>query len=955
MAQRQTEGAVYRLRIEGSESRIEKSEEFESSYFQEEYKSILRAVWKVVESSENDRKRMDRARYSKQYSPDIRIHNIVPIIGRRGSGKSTILHSVAGVLRDRGGRNNGGSQWIQNYFNKDGRFEDISFFVTESIDGSLLEQDEDIFPTILVQMKKMLDLLPANRGEDRDSGRYSGGSFQLRELYKKLEKLYKNARQMSVNSSEFDRWNETTPLSSMDQLSNSLSLRQDFRCFLTDFLDYYAEFQLQARSSSECFRSENCYLVIPIDDLDLNIGHGYEMLEKLHRYMMLPNVIVLMAFDQEQFRRLCEKEFYNMIPTFDSRMNAAAPKIEELARQYLEKVMPLSQRTYVPSLDTRSEVTVELTAENNGDQNPPYFSPKFYVFRLLFQKLGMRMDTDGEKRHFLERRTLRDYVNLINLLQGMESPFQEENGKPSFRQEVYHHNHRIFRQEIIHGMASAWLSDTAVLSQYRVDTATTTNTYTHHAISPMEQFRQIAANTANLIPRSFRNFFFSVAKEGRVATVGSELRELVEAMDKYDFSYGEILHIIYHYGRISNENKKLVHSLLAFYSLVLNKSYMSQAHHVKSEEGKSCRKAFLLLINGSVVGSWANDMVPKVRLQEKYYGSGLRRVQNMSKAFSFQEKDFLQRFSDRDLMTKEKIKALFHAILIVGMLFDFPKYKMSKQLECDSFVQIKDSAFSDIRKEIGKLSGSIGAEIGSLSFRPVRGEGTFSFLGFVSTVFQYGVFLNEKSSEEKKKMSYLEDLLGYTADYITKNSQIFSVAFSPDEVLDKVKKEIKKEFKTWNDRYFGFALPFYDIDVCYNLIKRLRQDQFGRTGYINNNNGENEEHEYLFDSFIETYQALANRLSDNDSAYQEACKIDFGESGSHPQYADAFRSCPFIKWLGIKQEIGGKKNAVSEEAEFTRELTKHLLEKVFRNMTQDGVSVSYVDGPSYQPIKSYDD
>lgn len=947
MAQRQTEGAAYRLRIEGSESRVEKPEEFEYSYFQEEYKNILRAVWKVVESNENDRKRMDRARHSNRYRPDIRIHNIVPIIGRRGSGKSTILHSVAGLLHDRSGRNQEGSQWIQNYFNTGGRFEDTIFFVTESIDGSLLEQNEDIFPTILVQMKKMLqDLSSANRGEDRDSGRYSGGSFQLRELYKKLEKLYKNARQMSVNSSEFDRWNETTPLSSMDQLSNSLSLRQDFRCFLTDFLDYYAEFQLQARSSSERFRSENCYLVIPIDDLDLNIGHGYEMLEKLHRYMMLPNVIVLMAFDQEQFRRLCEKEFYNMIPTFDSRMNAAAPKIEELARQYLEKVMPLSQRTYVPSLDTRSEVIVE--------QEDNEYSPKFYVFRLLFQKLGMRMDVDGEKRHFLERRNLRDYVNLVNLLQGMESPFQYNNKKFHFRQEVYRHNYRIFREEIFHGMVSAWLSDTTVLSQYRVDTATTTSTYTHYAISPKEQFHQIAVNTANLIPRSFRNFFFSVAKEGRVAEVGSELRNLVEAMDEYDFSYGEILHIIYHYGRISNENKKLIHSLLAFYSLVLNKSYMSQAHHAKSEEGESCRKAFLLLINGSVVGSWANDMVPKVRLQEKYYGSGLRRVQNMSKAFSFQEKDFLPLFSDSDLELEEKTKALFHAILIVGMLFDFPKYKMSKQLECDSFVQIKDSAFSDIRKEIGKLSGSIGAEIGSLSFRPVRGEGTFSFLGFVSTVFQYGVFLNEKSSEEKKKLSYLEDLLGYTADYITKNSQIFSVAFSPDKVLDKV-KEIKKEFKTWNDRYFGFALPFYDIDVCYNLIKRLRQDQFGRTGYINNNNGENEEHEYLFDSFIETYQALANRLSDNDSAYQEACKIDFGESGSHPQYADAFRSCPFIKWLGIEQEIGGKKNAVSEEAEFTRELTKHLLEKVFRNMTQDGVSVSYVDGPSYQPIKSYDD
>lgn len=988
MAQRQTKDVAYRLKIVGSESRVETAEEFEDSYSREEYKSILRAVWKVIESTRLDRERRKSADNYNRYSPDIRIHNIVPIIGRRGSGKSSILLSVAGALQDSVRKDIRSDSWLYEYFGEGGKLKEYRFFVTESIDGSLLEHNEDIFPTILVQMKKMLSELSISAGEDRGrtEGQYGGSKYQLRELNKELEKLFDNARQMEASACESYRRDEMTPLSSMNQLSNSLRLRQDFRKLLMNFLDYCASVQKPVYYPCgivhpEPYSRENCYLVIPIDDLDLNIGHGYEMLEKLHRYMMLPNVIVFLAFDQEQFKRLCVKELYEMIPTFDSRMNKAARDIDDLSRQYLEKVMPLNQRTYVPSLDTRSEVTVMVEREflpttrgSSGADSEEGLLPKHLVFRLLFEKLGMRMDTDGEKRHFFERRTLRNYVNLVNLLDRMNLPFSNGRNQNSFREDVYRHNHQVFLEEITQGMATAWLSDVAQEFQYRVDSATTTSTFNHQTISPKELFDQIT-DVVNPVPRAFRNFFFSVSREGKESEAGSTLRDLANSLNYYGFSYGEILHIIYHYGRISNEKKRLVHSLLAYYSLVLNKCYLDVRKENQNQSvNGSCRNKFLQLMNGSVSGSWANSMVPVVWLNDKYYGSGLRRVNDMSRAFSFAPGDIYQFFKDTrfsELEGEEKIKAFFRAVLMIGMLFDRPSYKLP-ELFIFNLQSSNDSSELKSMLDIMKQTGggtAVSKPSENGSFQPIKGKGTFGFLNFVSSAFQ---------SDSNLRM-----LLDYTETYIQNNSNLFALQETKQlqDWTNRTRDTIEKEFQKWKNDYCGFALPVYDIDVCYNLIKRLLQGRYGKPDYIGNGGSNIPDSKdptlapTLFDSYLQIYQSIADNLRRNDNAYLVSCCVELDKDYPRPLYANAFCECPFVKWLDIqpkikdarerqdthpKQGVQQSEKTRSQETVFTIELTKHLLHKTFEYMTQvnqnnQNISDSHEDKKEYIRTTSYDD
>ena len=47
------------------------------------------------------------------------------------------------------------------------------------------------------------------------------------------------------------------------------------------------------------------YLVIPIDDLDMNIKNGYEQLEQIRKYLMIPKVIVLISANYDQLEKIC--------------------------------------------------------------------------------------------------------------------------------------------------------------------------------------------------------------------------------------------------------------------------------------------------------------------------------------------------------------------------------------------------------------------------------------------------------------------------------------------------------------------------------------------------------------------------------------------------------------------------------------------------------------------------
>lgn len=195
-----------------------------------------------------------------------------------------------------------------------------------------------------------------------------------------------------------------------------------------------------------------------IDDLDLNIDNGFDMLEKIHRYMMVNNVIVLLAMDYDQMKLLCEKSFYRMIPLVDHKLKERGGDIEKLAQDFLDKVLPSNDRIYLPFFNKMSNVKLQLPASGDGGTYRE-IKLKDILFRKLYEKLGIRMDVKGKKRHFFEQESMRAFVSFYLMLQSMDDLPEVDNSESFLN--TFEQNYKVLMSDTVTRMVDDRLGDTS--------------------------------------------------------------------------------------------------------------------------------------------------------------------------------------------------------------------------------------------------------------------------------------------------------------------------------------------------------------------------------------------------------------------------------------------------------------------------------------------------------------
>ena len=116
---------------------------------------------------------------------------------------------------------------------------------------------------------------------------------------------------------------------------------------------------------------------------------------------------------------------------------------------------------------------------------------------------------------------------------------------------------------------------------------------------------------------------------------------------------------------------------------------------------------------------------------------------------------------------------------------------------------------------------------------------------------------------------------------------VCDILFDEDETNKKIKnsiiQEIDKEFNDWIAISKGFALPIYDMDVTYNVVKRLRQrDRVKQSVNINN----------IWHEIVNIYQFVYDKLEKNDQEY-----ASYSSHIEKIEYAKLYIECPYIKWI----------------------------------------------------------
>ena len=98
------------------------------------------------------------------------------------------------------------------------------------------------------------------------------------------------------------------------------------------------------------------FLVIPIDDVDICSADIYRCCEEIRNYLVLPNVIILMAADHEQLVHVMYQKYLQMnkeLLTYEPEN--AKEECSRLASGYLLKLLPVNHIVELPEWDKMAE------------------------------------------------------------------------------------------------------------------------------------------------------------------------------------------------------------------------------------------------------------------------------------------------------------------------------------------------------------------------------------------------------------------------------------------------------------------------------------------------------------------------------------------------------------------------------------------------------------------------
>lgn len=294
---------------------------FEKSLFRRVYKRAYMIIQKQIELQ----LQKDEECETKETND-----NSIIFMGRRGTGKSSAMRSFMQSLLDNCNERNEDSEYIVRLSRSNKK---VRFLGIDSIDASLLETKEDIFEAILAKMFN--EFLKDNEDTNSESLTY-----EKRELYQMFSSIYRKHLNLKKRNFE-DIYSSEAAISDLRDLARSVDIKQEFEKLIEKYIQVksYCEYGYHEQNNYETF------LVVSIDDIDMNVESGFEILEKIQRYLKVKRLIVLLAVNHEQMKLCCQKHFQSIIAnsreTFIEDLNRY---VDDIADQYM--VFVISQNVH---------------------------------------------------------------------------------------------------------------------------------------------------------------------------------------------------------------------------------------------------------------------------------------------------------------------------------------------------------------------------------------------------------------------------------------------------------------------------------------------------------------------------------------------------------------------------------------------------------------------------------
>lgn len=368
---------------------IEETYGKDDSLFHDVYKGAAKNVADIISGlSENTNERFSNP--------------CIAFVGKRGTGKSSAMVSFADYLKNSPDKN---STWID-----DKKIEETikkaSYYVLPPIDTANMGEKEtivaDVSATMYSEFKKLKFDVPV----------------ELKRSFLEYAKKTNDSATLK-NSSKLNELGDQL----LAETDNIVNIKKSFGKCVEKFLEIVNKGNLK----------EEHFLVIQIDDLDMNVSNSFVIMEEIRNILSVKNVIILLSVDIKQLKTIFKIHFESSLGKNLSKSNDTKRAASDLAYKYIEKLLPIERRHYMPELTTdqlhlhKSEnflgdgdinwKKMGLSGINEHDKTPSVINA---VMHLIWRKTMMIPMQNEYGDYILLPHNLRSLCNLIVFLRGMK-------------------------------------------------------------------------------------------------------------------------------------------------------------------------------------------------------------------------------------------------------------------------------------------------------------------------------------------------------------------------------------------------------------------------------------------------------------------------------------------------------------------------------------------------------
>lgn len=378
--------------------KIESLEEMKNSFFGKEYKKAEIQLKDIIESQKSVSKANEK---EKNIDQDIN-NNIIAFVGERGTGKSSAMLSFKKKIVD------GNLDKDKNKI-----FNDVKFHNINNIDPKIMNTDDSIMETIIGKMFENYKNVSQNNH-----------SLYERNLINCFEKVFSDLKLLNKSNKYSDMGDD---LENLINTSSALSLYNNFGKLVEQYLRYINQNKQENKKYD--------YLLISIDDLDLELTSAKSILEDISKFLIQDNIIILMAVKGEQLEEIIIQENITALKVYEENYinyledkNAKTNFLNEArnkAIKYLEKILPYNRRIFLPKIDI-DNISVEFNDQFHRLNDYKKDSVKETIQNIYFKQYRYIIEDDHHLQSIIPS-NLRGLIEFFYFLSKVEKIKPEEN------------------------------------------------------------------------------------------------------------------------------------------------------------------------------------------------------------------------------------------------------------------------------------------------------------------------------------------------------------------------------------------------------------------------------------------------------------------------------------------------------------------------------------------------